>query len=176
MTILDLVLTAPEGEYLIGTGSILKLPFVTFLGESSESSLPFFPPRSRIDCANITTVAGLVTLEPLPGLGIIDFRATQDVSEHMLDVKFTLVLDGMVRIQMCNSLGELISTLVESYLPPVCAYVSAQRAALLSASNLSLRTRAEIKAVTGPVKARRSAFATSNVLKCSHWSTRNSAH
>jgi hypothetical protein len=130
LTVLFLDLKAPAGQYLVGTGSILKIPFVTYIGDKTISELPFFlTPKSRLECADIATTPGLAALDSVCGL---NFRlisafagstyALQQNSPNPFnpttDINFSLGLDGATSVRVFDANGQQVALLVNSYLKP----------------------------------------------------------
>ncbi|HVK37652.1 MAG TPA: choice-of-anchor D domain-containing protein, partial [Candidatus Kapabacteria bacterium] len=128
-TVIFLKMTAPAGQFLTGTGTMLKIPFVTFIGDTTSTELPFFlTPVGRLACADIVTTPGAAALDSVCGL---NFRLISAFStEYALrqnapnpfnpttEIGFALGLDAQTTLKVYDSKGSVVATLVDSYLKP----------------------------------------------------------
>ncbi len=130
----EVTLAAPPGIFLNDTGTLAKFRYATFLIIDLRTAndsvgiipLPFSLELSGIPCAGITEEPGDVSL----GICGLRYRLIEAVSGKYsltpittgtpgLDrIEFSLPLDGPTRLDMYNSLGEHVRTLVDDDLLP----------------------------------------------------------
>ncbi len=122
------------GRFLQGTGEVLKLDFITFVGEVTQSDLTFnVTPvafgENLTPCIDITTSPGDITLDRICGL---DFRlieainttkysvgqANPSVIKTSTNIEFSIGLDAQTTIEVFNHNGDKVGVLVDQYLDP----------------------------------------------------------
>jgi hypothetical protein len=130
VSVLYLDLTAPPGDFLKSAGDILSIPFVTFIGDTTASPLPFFlTPRTRLACADIVTDPGLAALDSVCGLNFRLISAFGPASYALrqnspnpfnptTDIQFSVGLDGQTTLMVYDAKGSQVATLVDTYLQP----------------------------------------------------------
>jgi hypothetical protein len=131
VTVLALNLKAPAGQFLTGTGVALNIPFVTYIGNVTESPLPFFlTPTERLECADIVTVPGKAVLDSVCGLNFRLISAFAGAPTYALqqnnpnpfnpttDINFSLGLDGETKVSIYDANGKQVAVLVDTYLKP----------------------------------------------------------
>jgi hypothetical protein len=128
-SIIYLKLTAPPGKFLTGTGTMLKIPFVTFIGDTTSTELPFFlTPVSRLACADIVTDPGAAAMDSVCGLNFrlisafgTDYALRQNSPNPFnpsTEIRFSLGLDDQTTLKVYDAKGSLVATLVNAYLTP----------------------------------------------------------
>jgi hypothetical protein len=130
VTVLYLQLKAPAGDFLKSPGTVLRIPFVTFIGDTTASALPFFlEPASRFACANIVTDPGLAALDSVCGLNFRLISAFPNASYALrqnspnpfnptTDITFSIGLDAQTSVKVYDAKGAQVATLVDTYLQP----------------------------------------------------------
>jgi len=121
-------LTAPSGEYLQGTGKLLHLSFLSYLGGSVSSELPFTIDLLSSGCTKVETDPGLAKIDSVCGL---DLRLiTGGPSMYSLgqnrpnpfnpttEISFSLGLDGPTTLVIYDAAGRAVAKLVDQYMEP----------------------------------------------------------
>lgn len=121
-------LTAPSGEYLKGTGKLLHLSFLSFLGTSVSSELPFTIDLLSSGCTRVETSPGFAKIDSVCGLNLrlITGGPTAYVLEQnapnpfnpTTEIRFSLGLDGATTLVIYDVSGREVATLVDQYLQP----------------------------------------------------------
>jgi hypothetical protein len=121
-------LSAPAGSYLRGTGTLLDLDFLTFVGDIASSDLPFTIALDSIPCASVTASPGFIRLDSVCGIGFRLIEASS--SKYSLaqnapnpfnpttEIEFSLGLDGQTTLTVYNAIGERVALLVDGSLQP----------------------------------------------------------
>lgn len=122
--------TAPAGQYLQGNGKpLLYLEFLTFLGDTLATGLPFQITLIGSDrCASVITSPGAARIDSVCGLNFrlitatgTDFALDQNKPNPFnptTDITFGVGLDGQTSLVIYNAVGERVATLVNQYLQP----------------------------------------------------------
>jgi hypothetical protein len=117
-------LTAPAGLFFDGRGTILNLEFQTFLGHTLECELPLTITLLDTGCRDILTRPGHVSLA-ICGLSyrIIEMAGSTSLDKNYpnpfnpaTSIGFTLGLDGMAKLEIVDSRGRNVATLVDEFL------------------------------------------------------------
>ncbi|MBL0332196.1 MAG: IgGFc-binding protein [Chlorobiota bacterium] len=124
---LSVIFTAPQGEILKGKGTLLNLEFGLFLGQSLTSKITYtLEQNEQVKCVKFTTNSANVSIDSVCGSSIRLIELTNN--NYSLDqnkpnpfnpstnISFTLGLDGYSSIEIFNSIGEKVETLVNTYL------------------------------------------------------------
>jgi hypothetical protein len=125
---LSLRLAAPAGKSITGTGTILGIPFITYIGDSITSDLPFsIEPEAR-ECTRFETERGLLSLDSICGMSFrivqafgIKYALEQNSPNPFnpsTDIEFSLGLDGPTRLEVFDVSGNRVALLVDGYLQP----------------------------------------------------------
>ncbi len=121
--------TAPDGKTLQGPGTLMNLEYLTFLGDTMSSELPFeITLTGKSICASVVTNPGRARIDSVCGLNFRLIEATS--SNYALnqnnpnpfnpttDITFSVGLDGQTTVVVYNAVGEKVATLVSEYLQP----------------------------------------------------------
>lgn len=121
-------LTAPAGTYLQGTGRLLRLRFLTFLGGSLTSELPFDITILSSRCTRVVTAPGFAKIDSVCGLNqrlitgtALGYALDQNNPNPFnptTEIKFSLGLDGPTTLVIYDANGKEVVTLVDEYLQP----------------------------------------------------------
>jgi len=125
----SLQFTAPPGVTLKGTGTLLNLKYLTFLGESMKSDLPFeLTLIGKNACASVVTDPGMARIDSVCGLNFRLIEATAasyaldqnspNPFNPTTDIAFSVGLDAQTTLEIYNAVGEKVATLVNQYLQP----------------------------------------------------------
>lgn len=122
---LSIVFTAPTGKYLKGKGTLLNLEFGLFLGTKLTNKVTYQLTANN-GCVNFATTQALVTTDSTCGLRsrAIEVTGNNYVLEQnrpnpfnpSTDIYFELGLDGYTTLDVYNSLGSKVATLVSGYM------------------------------------------------------------
>jgi hypothetical protein len=120
--------TAPSGQTLKGTGELLKLKFLTFVGNAKSSELKFDITLDGRPCATVVTDPGSIELQEICGL---DFRLIEAFGKTYAleqnspnpfnpttNIIFSVGLDAQTSLTIYNASGEKVAVLVDQYLQP----------------------------------------------------------
>lgn len=121
--------TAPPGAFLTGTGPLLNMDYLTFLGSSDTSAINFTVEAIGKPCVTINNDPGFARIDSLCGL---NFRLIEPLSANSYtldpnkpnpfnpttDITFEIGLDGPTTLVIYNALGEPVAKLVDTHLNP----------------------------------------------------------
>jgi hypothetical protein len=126
--VLSLRFTAPAGETLKGTGTLLNVDFKTFIGDAMETELPFTIVAPNRLCTEFATNAGYAKLDSICGLSLRLVEATavayalEQNSPNPFNpsttLNFSVGLDGNTTLEIFDALGQKVATVVDTYLAP----------------------------------------------------------
>jgi hypothetical protein len=121
-------LTAPAGQTLKGTGELLMLKFLTFVGNAKSSELKFDITLDNRPCATVVTDPGSIELQEICGLDfrlIEAFGKTYALNQNApnpfnpsTSIIFSVGLDAQTSLSIYNASGEKVAVLVDQYLQP----------------------------------------------------------
>jgi PKD repeat protein len=113
---------------LTGTGDLIRLEFLSFIGTSLESKIDFDIDLADAPCTIVETDPGLVQIDSVCGL---NFRLVEAFSsKYSLDdntpnpfnpvteISFSLGLDGPTTLEIFDASGRHVATLVDEILQP----------------------------------------------------------
>ena len=116
-------ITAPAGSSLPDSGTIMRAHFLSFLGSSITSDLPFSIDAVGNPCLRVATTPGHIQLDSICGLG---WRLMEAMSENFAldqnipnpfnattEINFSIGLDGPVRLSIYAMSGEEVARLVD---------------------------------------------------------------
>ena len=122
------------GRFLEGIGEVLVMDFLTYVGEVTETEIPFnvtpvIYGQNQRPCIEVTTSPGQVILDQICGL---DFRlieaingtkysvgqASPSIIKSTTDIEFSIGLDAPTRIEVFNHNGDKVGVLVDQHLDP----------------------------------------------------------
>jgi len=119
-------LRAPVGSVLQGTGTILNIRVLGFIGAVDTSALEFSLDPQRVRCTVVLPTPGLIRLDSLCALNLRLIESTGE--SYTLDqnrpnpfnptteITFSLGLDGPTRLEVLDALGRHVTTLLEEAL------------------------------------------------------------
>jgi hypothetical protein len=118
--------SAPGGKQLQGTGELLNLSMLAFLGSVDTSSLDFTIGLPGRNCAMMTTTPGFVRIDSICGLS---FRLMQATAENYVldgnspnpfnpttEISFSLGLDGNTTLVIYNAAGIPVVKLIDRHM------------------------------------------------------------
>jgi PKD repeat protein len=116
-------ITAPVGSSLPDSGTIMRAHFLSFLGSSITSDLPFSIDAVGNPCLRVAATPGHIQLDSICGLG---WRLMEAMSENFAldqnipnpfnattEINFSIGLDGPVRLSIYAMSGEEVARLVD---------------------------------------------------------------
>ncbi len=119
-------LTAPPGAWLAGPGTLMEIAMTAYVGAANASELPVTFVPVTTSCLNGSTQPGLVRLDSICG---ISYRLIEWIKgSYALDgnhpnpfnptttITFSLGLDGPTTLDVYNSAGRRVATLIDTYL------------------------------------------------------------
>jgi hypothetical protein len=122
------VVTAPPGKYLTGTGALLNPKFQLYLGSVDSAKLNFYMLLVGKQCARVIPTPGLAKIDSVCGLNLrliesTGFGYTLDQNKPnpfnpSTDITFSLGLDGPTSLVVYDGLGRKVATLVNQYMQP----------------------------------------------------------
>lgn len=120
--------TAPTGSYVSDTGTLMKIPFRTLIGDTLRSSLPFTITSASSPCVMVETTPGMAALDSICGMSfrLIDASAvTYALRQNAPNpfnptttIEFAVGLDARTTLQIYDASGRRVATLVDAFLQP----------------------------------------------------------
>lgn len=123
----EISLSAPLGYSLKTTGVILNPKFQSYLGNAASADINLNIDLSEHKCAVIESTGGRVVfdsicglshrlIEPINGSYALDQNRPNPAAKAVT-INFSLGLDGPTTLEIFNSFGSHVATLVDGYLP-----------------------------------------------------------
>jgi hypothetical protein len=121
------------GRYVQGTGNAIVLDFITYIGNVTETDIPFnVTPvafgENLNSCITITTTPGAAKLDSVCGLNfrLIELtsqkysvgQARPSIVRTTTDIEFSIGLDAATKIEVFDHNGDKVGVLVDQYLQP----------------------------------------------------------
>jgi hypothetical protein len=118
-----------KGDFLKGFGTMLNLRFATYVGDVSESELPWYMLiQDKLNCTDVTTDPGFARLDSICGLNL---RLIELISGNYAlkqnspnpfnpstDIDFEVALDAPTSLVVYNEGGQKVATLVNQLMTP----------------------------------------------------------
>ncbi|MEO6048826.1 MAG: choice-of-anchor D domain-containing protein, partial [Candidatus Kapaibacterium sp.] len=123
------IFTAPQGKFLKGSGPLLNLNFLTYLGaiDSSKLNLSILQVGDQ-QCVKVNSKPGLVRIDSVCGLNLrliestgFNYKLGQNAPNPFnptTDITFSLGLDGHTTLEIYDAGGKQVGTLLNGYMKP----------------------------------------------------------
>lgn len=119
-------LSSPTGSPAVGSGALLGIQLVGYLGASSSSPLPFEILSAIADCRSVVTAPGVVRIDSICGLNLrlIELTTASYALDQnhpnpfnpLTDITFSLGLDGETRLEVLDGVGRRVALLLNERL------------------------------------------------------------
>ncbi|MBX7216475.1 MAG: PKD domain-containing protein [Candidatus Kapabacteria bacterium] len=119
-------LSSPTGSPAVGSGALLGIQLIGYLGANSSSPLPFSILSPMGDCLSVVTDPGAVRIDSICGLNLrlielttADYALDQNRPNPfnpLTDITFSLGLDGPTRLEVLDGVGQRVALLLNERL------------------------------------------------------------
>jgi hypothetical protein len=123
---MKLELNAPQGQVLHGKGTLVNLKYNLFLSEKLNNQISYTIEQNLNKCVSFSTTKSLVLIDTVCGgkYRLIDLtNSNYTLNQNhpnpfnpSTEILFSLGLDGLTKLEIFNSIGEKLLTLINENL------------------------------------------------------------